>query len=219
MSQSTAGAAVQRASRWTERECPIRSSSVVPAGSGGCDSAVYCQWRKGVRARGRCAAVEWQGSARKLCVATAQHSASGGHCMLSSMPQHSAGGWGFARAEGVRQWSGSAARGRCAAVRQWSGREAQAVLWCIVRLCNLECMFEWKRVEGRGQCPAAIDPVSTRDNQNVRGAGHHSLVTIRGMLGDQSSRMRVNRRGRQPQGAAMHAYEDGHRDGHAVCIE
>ena len=42
---------------------------------------------------------------------------------------------------------------------------------------------------------------------------------LRGMLGDQSSRMRVNRRGRQPQGAAMYAYEDGHRDGHAVCIE
>jgi hypothetical protein len=63
------------------------------------------------------------------------------------------------------------------------------------------------------------DPVSTRENQNVRGAGHHSLITIRGMLGDQSSRMRVNRRGQQPQGAAMYAYEDGHRDGHVVCIE
>ena len=34
MPQSMAGTAVQRASRWTGRECPIRSSSVVPAGSG-----------------------------------------------------------------------------------------------------------------------------------------------------------------------------------------
>ena len=106
-----------------------------------------------------------------------------------------------------------------------SGRAAQLVMWvhreamkpaCV---CVVECLSGsvWRG----GQCPAAIDPVSTRIGRirTCGGAGHHSLITIRGMLEDQSSRMRVNRRGRRPQGAAMYAYEDGHRDGHMVCIE
>ena len=41
---------------------------------------------------------------------------------------------------------------------------------------------------------------------------------VRGILGDQSSRMRVDRRGQQPPGAAIYAYEDGHRDVYRIRI-